>query len=82
MQTVFIRREATKEVRTYKEEFPWESDYIWSEGNYACDCNRHLFFERAAGIEPPDNEPRCGDDAYAIRIEDETGKELYRDDRW
>lgn len=26
-----------------------------SDGNYGCDCNRHLFFERALG-----NDPNCG----------------------
>lgn len=43
------------------------TEYCWTEGNFACDCNRHLFFMRAQGIEPPEDEDRpCGDDQYII----------------
>jgi hypothetical protein len=82
MPIVFIRKEATGEVRKHLDKFPWDGDYMWADGNYSCDCNRHLFFERAAGAEPPWDEGKCGDEAYAVRIEDDNGKELYRDDRW
>ena len=29
----------------------WEGtvEFLWSEGNYSCNCNRFLFFERAQG---------------------------------
>lgn len=50
-------------------------DYIWSEGNFACDCNRELFFADAAGEEEP--EGKCGDDAFSIRITDAAGNILY-----
>jgi hypothetical protein len=85
MPIVFIRKQATGEIRRHVDEYPWQGDYIWSEGNYACDCNRHLFFERAAGHEPYDDEDyegKCGDEAYVIRIDDENGNELYRDESW
>jgi hypothetical protein len=83
MTIIYIRKEATKEVRTYTDPHPWEagSDYLWSDGNYGCDCNRHLFFERAAGHEP-NEDCECGEEAYMLRIEDDSGKELYRDERW
>lgn len=35
------------------------NDYIWSEGNYSCDCNRYLFFARANGEERIDEEISC-----------------------
>lgn len=38
--------------------------YMWAFGNYACDCNRHLFFERALGNEPDDE--TCGHGAYEV----------------
>jgi hypothetical protein len=82
MPIVFIRKEATGEIRKHIDEFPWDGDYMWAEGNYACDCNRFLFFERAAGNEPAWDGGACGNEAYAVRIEDEAGKELYRDGRW
>lgn len=82
MATVFIRDNATGEVRT----MPWEDDwvdvddYLWSEGNYACDCNRALFFARAVGEDDPSRS--CGDGAYSVRIVSSDGRELYADDDW
>lgn len=52
-------------------------EYIWSEGNYACDCNRANFFARAAGEDDPDRE--CGDGRYAVKIFDIDGKTIYED---
>jgi hypothetical protein len=48
--------------------------YIWAEGNFACDCNRYLFFMRAqdyALSEETDGESSdhaCTDDAPRFRI--------------
>lgn len=34
----------------------------WEDGNFSCDCSRHLLFTRAAGGEPDHDAPRpCGD---------------------
>lgn len=38
--------------------------FMWTEGNYACDCNRMLFIWRSQGLsedEIEQNEPPCGD---------------------
>lgn len=46
-------------------------NYMWEEGNYACDCNRARFFAKAGGEEAPYID--CGNDKYeivAIRRED------------
>lgn|SRR5687768_1587123 len=80
---VEIRRNSDGVVRRYVDEH-WLSDFIWSEGNYACDCNRHLFFERAGGNEPysdPDypNPDDCTDGGYSVRITDNAGSVLYQD---
>lgn len=82
MPIVFIRKEATGEIRKHVDSYPWTGDYMWADGNYSCDCNRHLFFERADGAEPNWDDGICGDEAFAVRIEDDAGGELYRDDRW
>lgn len=42
------------------------SSYIWEDGNYACDCNRELFFERAKGNELDDT--TCGENRYSVRL--------------
>ena len=40
-------------------------NFMWGDGNYACDCNRYLFFERAVGRVPSDHY-ECGDSAYSL----------------
>jgi hypothetical protein len=45
--------------------------YIWEDGNFACDCNRALFWNRAQGIEI-EEDPPCGplrgSGRYAVRL--------------
>jgi hypothetical protein len=53
---------------------PWD-DFMWVEGNYACDCNRALFFARGSGVEVPRNPP-CGTGRYRLRITGEAGEVL------
>lgn len=62
--TVSMRKNATGEIREFHDEW-YGSDFIWSEGNFACDCNRALFFARAKGEDEPEETP-CGDDRYTI----------------
>jgi hypothetical protein len=51
---------------------------MWTEGNYACDCNRALFFARAVGL--PDPNAACTSGLFSVRIvDDETGAELLQD---
>ena len=77
--SVFIRDNNTKEVREYVEEREWSSDYIWSEGNYSCDCNRAVFFAEAGkeDVAPAWEQP-CGDCAYSfIDIKLENGNSVW-----
>jgi hypothetical protein len=56
----------TGEVRVVPVDWT-DNDYMWSEGNYACDCNRALFFARAKGgeLDPPRS---CSRGKYRVRI--------------
>lgn len=61
----------TKQTRIYnttdfidKETNTW-NDYIWSDGNYACDCNRALFWNRAEPNSEQLNDD-CGDERFVI----------------
>jgi hypothetical protein len=75
---IAIRRVSDGVVRVMKmRECRSSVVYGWSDGNYACDCNRGLFFARAVGEEDPDVE--CGEVVYKIDcIKDaETGEVLY-----
>lgn len=56
--------------RVYREtEIPWEAESDlssgtwgwWATGNNSCDCNRALYFKRAAGESTDDDETPCGD---------------------
>jgi len=64
---VALRNNATGEIRLIAHPSPWgkDSDYLWTEGNYSCDCNRHLLFERDKGFEPDAADVKCGDVKYS-----------------
>ena len=74
---VTIRRNADGVTRSYDDEWFDASEFCWDEGNFACDCNREIFFERAAGKEI-DNE-RCGEGRFSVHIETKGGVVLYDD---
>lgn len=68
---VALRKNDTGEVRMIDFAFQWEPEshfYLWSDGgNYSCDCNRALFWIRADGREPTDDEfasVKCGETRF------------------
>lgn len=69
---VAIRKNATGEVRLREMPYDWRkpdgSDDLlwWTDGNFGCDCNRELEFERAAGGDPGLDEVECGNEAYSV----------------
>lgn len=74
-----IKNTATGEEKVYKDACDWKEEkdmlFMWFQHNYACDCNRELFFEDE---EPEDwdawDAVACGDERYTIeRIEREDG---------
>lgn len=66
MTDVHIRKNSTGETRAYRDNGAW-NEYLWADGNFACDCNRALLFQRAGGVEPPDDEDQpCGSISYSI----------------
>jgi hypothetical protein len=76
---ITIRDNSTGVVRTglMKEYQYYDSDWIWSDGNYSCDCNRTLFFARIGGDPEPTDE-KCGHDRFDITVVDAvTGKTIY-----
>lgn len=59
--------------RDMGEGIPWDdsSYFWWTEGNFGCDCNRHLEFGRAGN--PPEAEKKlwadeihCGNNLYRV----------------
>lgn len=73
--SVLIRDNETGEARTYSMgDIEWDdsSEFWWTEGNFGCDCNRHLSFLRAGGPGPADDphwnnaDRACGETAYTV----------------
>lgn len=64
--TLAIKNNETGEVREHKEDGTWlDEEFLWTEGGWACDCNRSLFFSMASGEEPEGSDP-CGSSKYSI----------------
>ncbi len=80
---VYIRRNSDGLVRVYHEDDPYtwndSTEFMWSEGNYGCDCNRYLFFQRAAE-ENEDDDVSCGTTQYfCIKVRLPDGTEIPMD---
>lgn len=70
--TVTILDTETGKMATYEDKFPegpWSKgdEYLWTDGNFGCDCNRHIFFAQARG-EGSAEERKCGDDRFQVQI--------------
>lgn len=52
---------------TYPDDYPDESiDFMWTDGNYACDCNRGDFLARALGEPEPEPALSCAGSRIAV----------------
>lgn len=83
---VHIHRTSDGEVRTDLSHkwHPETGSYVWDDGNFGCDCNRALFFERVGGREEcdeddDDDSDLCGTGGYSVRVETLDGALLYQD---
>ena len=77
MYKVMLRKNATGEQKLVEIADDWYQDglseYMWEDGNYACDCNRAAFF----GDDPCE----CGEIAYtALYAVLEDGRQVKLDD--
>lgn len=43
------------------------SYFMWKDGNWSCDCNRHLFWLRAQNLEESKDHISCGDSRFLAR---------------
>ena len=76
--TIRIREVATGEEVNVQQEGTWaDAEFIWIEGNYSCDDNRALFFDRAKGIAENDvRDLECSEGLFTITALEE-GKAVY-----
>lgn len=76
--TFHIRDNATGHVREHRDDYEDSSavEYLWTDGNFGCDCNRHLFFCRAGGEEASED-VECGTERYSlVKVETKDGADL------
>lgn len=67
MYLIKMLHRPTGEIRELEINLEWDgsSEFLWSEGNFSCDCNRMLFFtDWKEDVE--DEELDCGTENYAI----------------
>jgi hypothetical protein len=77
-----IRDNSSGEERTYDPDEDWKEihEWMWSMGNYSCDCSLSEFFLEAKG-EISTEPPVCGSTRYKLaRIEFENGGSVEPDD--
>lgn len=82
MQAIIkIKENSTGRIATFKdivgEEGTFNPFYSWEEGNFSCDCNRHLLFHSHSDYEGYTPDFPCGDDFYSVEITSEEGIILY-----
>ena len=75
-----IRKNETGETREEKTELCWLDDepstFIWEDGNYGCDCNRHIFFNNKKYGEKDWDCP-CGEGKYSVNIKNPKNGEIF-----
>jgi hypothetical protein len=76
-----IRENRTGCVHISQQDVIWDEEnecphtYIWSEGNFSCDCNRALFFNGKYTDDMP-----CGDGGYSVNLySTKTGQYFYKE---
>lgn len=66
---VRITEKKTGREVTIEDDFGPVPYFMWTDGNYGCDCNRFLFFERALGHDPDFGDcPPCGEELYEAEV--------------
>jgi len=59
---IYIKNNKTGEIRKCKDDYEF-IEFMWSDGNYACDCNRAVFFYDHD--DEADNQP-CTDTDFSV----------------
>jgi len=78
---LYIKDNITGKVVKRHTETIWQPElqdmlFIWTEGNFSCDCNRRIFYEGYS----EDSHYQCGMSEYSINIMNpENGQWIYRE---
>ena len=77
-----IKDTSTGQTRTYRESRDRTTNamvFLWSEGNFGCDCNRAIFFHGDPDVDRGCNWPP-NDNKYLVEVRDEDTAELIYSD--
>lgn len=85
---VRVQQNATGKIREFNQQAVFDTDesmpslYIWKHGNYACDCNRELMFNRFKEPDVPkaEPEPTCSYGRYSVQLLNPMTGEIFYDD--
>lgn len=69
-----IRECETDEILGLTEDSPYT--FIWEDGNYACDCNRRIFFEEN-GEQGNTEEISCSNGKYYVNLKNKKDLKYY-----
>jgi len=59
--------EVRETFRTYPDDARAQTvKFHWTDGNYGCDCNRHIFFHKS---DADDSDIVCSKGRYLVRVE-------------
>ena len=72
------RKKTEPEYGEWEDNEDGHTEFLWSDGNYACDCNRQLFWNRIAA-EPDESLKLCSQHLYSVKLTDKDGNILYSD---
>ena len=80
---LFVTDRTTGEHREVAQVERWAceddaTEFLWTDGNYGCDCNRYLFFCRAAGASE-DDPPDCGETRFRLTVQDAAGITVFEE---
>ena len=73
---IYIKNKVSGVEVKFTEDWDYNSYYLWSSGNFSCDCNRQLLFNRELGIETEEL-ISCGNKIYEVSIHTLDGQPLY-----
>ena len=80
---LYITDTTTGECRLIAQEDSWDDDaielYLYTEGNYSCDCNRNLLFTRAFK-EPDDLYRSCTGNRFLLTVYAPNGSKVYEEE--
>lgn len=77
-----IKNNETSEIVEYEtNEILEEGDdypiiFNWQEGNFSCDCNREIFFNRTKGLEMDFNN-ECSEGKYSVNLKNKVDGVYY-----